>query len=427
MQMGIGIGIPYDYLKGPGRNFAPEVPLPDLYLDLTRPNTALQLTTIRANYGWADDSAGNWSAFPPSIPRITDKGLLVEEQRINSIRNNSMQGAVAGSPGTLPTNWLDAGLGTLTKTIVGVGVENGVDYVDIRLAGVTSTVGYGLYFEALTGIVAAPAQAWSASVFFKLISGSYTNITGTFSHIRENDAGGAALVSNLSGFVADETLTRKLHTYTLVNAGVLRVVHGLSVSFASGVAIDITLRIGWPQLELGAFPTSPIRTTSAAVQRNVDQVSLASFGSLGYNVAAGTLFTEFTKPIATAASFNVATLFQAANTDWIRIWRWSGGLANLAAVVQVGNVNQVSIGYGGYTDGSVSPYKAAFAFAANDFAFTHSGAIPLTDTAGSLPIPTALWLGSNAVDNSQYLNGYIRRVAYWASRLTNAQLQLITA
>jgi len=64
--------------------------------------------------------------------------LLLEPQRTNSIRNSSMVGAVAGSPGTLPTNWTRQNSSGLTQTVVGVGVENGLQYVDINLSGIAT-------------------------------------------------------------------------------------------------------------------------------------------------------------------------------------------------------------------------------------------------------------------------------------------------
>jgi hypothetical protein len=58
---------------------------------------AALLTTTRASSGYANNSSGNWSLFGNNAPRITNLGLLVEEQRTNSLRNNSMQGAVVGA------------------------------------------------------------------------------------------------------------------------------------------------------------------------------------------------------------------------------------------------------------------------------------------------------------------------------------------
>jgi hypothetical protein len=104
-MFGLGLNIRGSRTPG-GGGFPADIPTPALNLDLTNPDVASLLTTTRASLAWSDDSIGVWRQFANNIPRITDKGLLVEEARTNGIRNNSMQGAVVGTPGTPPTNWV---------------------------------------------------------------------------------------------------------------------------------------------------------------------------------------------------------------------------------------------------------------------------------------------------------------------------------
>jgi hypothetical protein len=133
---------------------------------------ASQLTVSRASIAYADDSGGNWYQFASNVARITNKGLLSEESRTNNIRNNSGQGAVVGTPGTSPTNWQVLPQ-TITSSIVGVGSENGIDYVDIRLSGNTASIDHiNIYFESTGQIAASQGQAWACSAFLKLASGS---------------------------------------------------------------------------------------------------------------------------------------------------------------------------------------------------------------------------------------------------------------
>src|SRR4029453_13755505 len=58
------------------------------------------IVVSRASVGYANDSVGAWTAFGPNVLRRTDNGILVEESRTNGIRNNSMQGAAAGTVGS---------------------------------------------------------------------------------------------------------------------------------------------------------------------------------------------------------------------------------------------------------------------------------------------------------------------------------------
>lgn len=185
----------------------------------------------------------------------------------NYVRNNSMQGAVAGTPGTAPTNWAIAATG-LTIQLVGTGTEKGVDYVDYRLSGTTGATSGTISFETSTGVDALTAQVWTESAFLSFVGGAKTNITSMFFTITENTAAGA-FVANNDGpdFIASlvPALTRFSAARTLAGGGtVAKAWPRLRMSWANGAAVDITLRIGWPQLELGAFATSPIRTTAAA-------------------------------------------------------------------------------------------------------------------------------------------------------------------
>jgi hypothetical protein len=81
------------------------------------------------------------------------------------------------------------------------------------------------------------------------------------------------------------------------------------MSFSAGVAIDITLRIGMPQLEQGAFATSVIPTTTATVTRATDVASINGTG-----VITGT-YTMVEKPagcaVVSGSNINLQTGFTA--------------------------------------------------------------------------------------------------------------------
>ena len=126
------------------------------------------LTVSRASSGYAEALDGTWVNFGNNIARRTDRGLLVEESRTNSIRNNSMQGAVAGSPGTLPTNWGVPSLAGLTETVVAVGAVNGIDYIDLRYQGTTTGTILFRYFESTLQIAASVGQTFTYSSFLAM-------------------------------------------------------------------------------------------------------------------------------------------------------------------------------------------------------------------------------------------------------------------
>ena len=237
--------------------------------------------------------------FGADVPRFVAPAsrLLIEDQRTNSIRNPRCEGAVAGTPGTNPTNWATFPTGGVSFNIVGSGVEAGIPYVDIRLSG-TSTTGLALNMRAdQTYPTAAQNEVWTHSVFMRLVGGTLTGITNTQILVNEFTAanvfltGGSAVFTVGSGPLQSGRLS---HTRTLTDATVGRA--GSQVSFAvqTGVAIDATFRIGAPQLELGGFASTPIFppvSAPATSTRGADLVSapLSSLG-IGGNGACTVLF-----------------------------------------------------------------------------------------------------------------------------------------
>ena len=388
-------------------------------ITFTRASTA----TFFNSAGVLTSAANNAPRFDYSPSTLVPLGFLIEEARTNSIRNNTMVGAVAGTPGTLPTNWtiLGGGLGTLTQQVVGTGTTNGVNYIDYRVSGTTSTTGFTLSFEQTAQIVAVNGQTWASSAWASLIGGSTTNINALNLTIDGRTAAGAfvGVVNNLSLLGVTSTLTRYTSTGTIANASVERVVSGIAFGFASGVAIDITLRIGLPQLELGAFATSVIPTTTTALTRAADVASVNTL-SPWYNASAGTIYAEFQTPItanAFQASFNDATSnnrvgLLSSSTQFVAA-RNTGGAGVLFTP---GTANAPSL---------VNVNKSALAFANTDYALCGNGGTVATASTYNVPTVTRLELGQQLTATA--LNGYLRRITYYPTRLSNAQLQAITA
>ena len=209
-------------------------------------------------------------------------GLLVEELRTNSVTNNTMVGAVAGTPGTLPTSWGNfTSPAGLTRTIVGSGTVNGINYIDVRFNGTPSSTGeITLYLSPAT--TATLAQAWITTAWLSLAGGSTSNIaTISFRNFELNSGlyvreTGVNFVSSISS-----DLVRRQNVTTSFGSGANQIQFVLTIyPAASGTPIDITLRIGLPQLEQGAFASSVIPTTTTTFTRNPDiaAISGSNFG-----------------------------------------------------------------------------------------------------------------------------------------------------
>ena len=393
----------------------------DNRITFTRATTA----TFFNSSGVLTSAASGAARFDHNPTTLAPLGLLIEEQRTNSIRNNTMQGAVAGTPGTLPTNWATIGLGTLVQEVVGTGTENGITYIDLRFSGTTSSTSFSVLFESNSQIVAASGQTWSASQYVKLVAGNTTNITAVRTGIRGNISNGSTNESNLATFTPTSSLSRYTNTYTLANATSVFVNAFFNMTFSSGAAIDITLRIGLPQLELGAFATSVIPTTTTALTRNADAASMTGTNfSSWYNASEGTFVCEFAASANTDAfyllasesgGFTVNSFYFDNNGGNIRNVVWSG--SSPVSVLSTGAINTVS-----------AINKLAGAYKANDFAVSRNGGSVVTDASGAVGVninQLSIGRNPNNVANT-FVSNTIRRIAYYPTRLPDAQLVALT-
>ena len=396
------------------------------------------ITFTRASTGTYFNSSGVLTSAAINAPRLdydpitlAAQGLLIEEQRTNSISNNTATGAVAGTPGTFPTNWAFAGsgIGTLTREIVGTGTANGIAYIDIKFTGTISTASFIVAFEPSTGGPAASAsQTWTASNYVAIVGGNTTNITAIRAvHVTARTAAGAAVSADefnsgnsLSSLTT--TLQRFSASRTLTEATTAALQPGVYLSLGTGTIGDptngITIRIGLPQLEQGAFATSVIPTSTAAVTRSADVASVNTL-SPWYNATEGTLYAESAAIAFTArpASFNDGTQSNAI------------GLTQTAASIgqntYVGNVFQGTAGVAGtYTTNAV--YKQASAYKLNDAQDAVNGTTNATDTTFGVPAVAQLLIGQGRAGATQITNSWIRRIDYYPRRLSDAELQAIT-
>jgi hypothetical protein len=117
--------------------------------------------------------------------------------------------------------------------IVGVGTENGINYVDVRFAGTTSsTATGGIQTDGTTTTAALSGQVWASSAFLKLVGGSTTGITSFNVSIIERSAAGGFLAQTntlVSPTSASLNTQRYATTRTLNNASTAFVQQRISV------------------------------------------------------------------------------------------------------------------------------------------------------------------------------------------------------
>jgi hypothetical protein len=191
------------------------------------------------------------------------------------------------------------------------------------------------------------------------------------------------------------------------------------------VAVDVTLRIGLPQLEQGKTASSVIPTTGTQATRNADVALItgAAFSSW-YRQDEGTFYGDVYRESAVpATAFPVIADCRttAGGIDIVQFSYITEGAAGTR--VTVNSITQSEL----YPSIPANTRRRliAFAYATNNFAASANGSAPLTDFTGSVGSPTSLAIGSVS-GNSQHLNGTISRLTYWPQPLPT-KLQAITA
>lgn len=177
--------------------------------------------------------------------------------------------------------------------------------------------------------------------------------------------------------------------------------------------------VQFAQLEVGSFATSFIPTGALPVTRAADIATMTGSNfSSWYNQSQGTFVTEYD---ILSASF-VAAKPTAAVHDGTASNRVYGYVSTAAPTVLVstGGAAQASI-----TGSNVSANvknKMAFAYLVNNIALSSNGGAVGTDLSATIPTVDRLNIGSFS-PSSVYLNGHVRSIIYYSTRLANGVLQ----
>lgn len=348
---------------------------------------------------------------------LAAKGLLIEEQRTNLVTYSEAldNAAWTKADATITANAVAAPDGTTTadKMVESATTATHVAYsfLSLLLAG---TYTYSIYVKPAgrTQLRLAQTITTSYAVIFDL-----TTMTAT------TDGGGATGTVTSVGngwyrctmtFTTVASITPTFAVYT---------VSGGNAYYAGDGSSGLYLWGG--QAEAGAFATSYIPTVASSVTRSADVVKVTTL-SPWFNATEGSLFAEITNMIPTSVGSvdNSVVMFDdTSSSNWIGFYRSYVGPRYRYAVVTAGSAvvdNEVLYPY------STGTSKAAAAYKANDFASTANGASVTTDTSGTVPTVTQLQIGGGAYAAGKF-SGWIRRIAYYPRRLTNAELQALTA
>jgi len=342
-------------------------------------------------------------------------GLLVEEQRTNLLLRSEELGDAA---------WTIAAATVTSNT--------GVAPDGLSTADTVTSSGTAVISQSVTK--AASAITYTGSLFVK---GTATALSFSIDDGATTNRG--RVVFNLftgaiSSTINEGTFTNTSGTITPFPDGWYR----LTVTTTTNSTTTVRLRPFWTgagtsldfwgaQLEVGAFPTSYIPTTTATVTRAADVASItgASFSSW-YRQDEGTVFVDSLQANVTPVSRIVAASNNAtANRIILSRGSASGGNINFtvtdAGIVQVPTVTLGTSIAAGTSNKVAAVYKAA------DFAGSVNGLTPVTQGTGTVPgVLTQLTIGNGETLGSNPMTGTIKRLTYWPQRLPNNTLQEVT-
>jgi hypothetical protein len=345
-------------------------------------------------------------------------GLLVEEQRTNLVTYSEQLDDVIWGPvaGTVTANAETSPANTLTadKLIATNGGPQG------QLAqGVTITSG-----ATVTGSVYAKAGGFDRVELVLLASNNTTPYGRSTFNPNTGVITTAAFTSNggTNASSAVQALTNGWYRFSVTvtypavtSAGVRFAVFNSDSANGDGVK---GVFLWGAQLEAGAFPTSYIPTTTAAATRSADVASITgSAFSSWYNATEGTIYHQGATP--TAANF--FSIDDATTNN--RITSFMTSATAPAFFVATGGATQANISSSAITAGST--FAQANSYKANDFVIVTNGGTVSTDISGSVPTVNKMVIGAN-IGGAAVVNGTIRRLTYWPTRLPNSTLQAVT-
>ena len=231
---------------------------------------------------WRAD--GTLAEFAPNVPRITDRGVLIEGQRTNLLVNSALAG------GATVTSWGSVGSDTASSVLS-----------TIRARDFVASASRPWMAQA---VAVAAASTYCFSVLVESVSAGQ-EASQLILYVALNDASITWPVcpANPSGGPYGIVQPGRLHfVMTTVSAGSPQFRMGLGVSGnATGAA-----RLSLPQLEQASDASSPIITTGAAATVGADNLALVlPAGVTSYSAEYGGNLTA-TGP-ATPGPFDLAT------------------------------------------------------------------------------------------------------------------------
>jgi hypothetical protein len=179
------------------------------------------------------------------------------------------------------------------------------------------------------------------------------------------------------------------------------------------------------QLEAGEFPTSYIPTTTASVTRNVDDVLTTD--ASWYNADESTIYSEAALAGSLGDIRGVLALSNGTVSERIIPYADSSGAVRFLAVTAGGN--NAGISGAALYDPAGTYVKHATGLALNDVeSYANGQRMGTGDTSYDPPSGISeLRIGNSYNPTTEHLNGLVKEIRYYDTRLDNATLEAMSS
>jgi hypothetical protein len=379
---------------------APGLPERDgatLDLDFTKGVLDPRITFTRASAGTRVGPNGLIESIPTNVPRfdhdpITCKplGLLIEEQRTNiALQSNS-----------IATGWNYA-----TYTVVSSGRESPDGLGNATEVNMPSTSG---------NIRQTPACSASTAYTFSFWAKSGTAVDVKYSVRDVSNAVDIVASTSFYASINSVTYTRVSVSFTTPVGCLLVAIYPLRDSGVTG-----TVFIWGAQLQAGAFPTSYIPTTSAAVVRYADVATMNLPAFRNWHSRLGsTVVVEYLSTAASSYAKYVAALYDGTASNRLVMFCNAGGSSCLCTVFGTA-YNSGALGVVVLNENT----KVGFSYSPGRLFASRLGSLSTFSAPPFMPILNKLGI-------SEYLGashlGVIKSLKYWPFAKTPQQLKKLT-
>jgi len=371
------------------------------------------LTFTRASNATRVNASGLIETVASGLPRLDYLGstcgkLMLEPQRTNQILQSEALGSASWTAFNASVS------SNVTATLDPQGTNNADKLIEDSSSAFHDADQVQTYTAAAYTISVFAKAAGRNHIFLQHFDGSTFFTSGTFNLANGTVSGSGSIVSYGNGWY------RCSFTATTVSGtgkAYINLSNGTTGNYQGDGTSGVYL---WGcQVEAGAYATSYIPTTSAAVTRVADAASKTGISSL-IGQTEGTLFAElevingidnFGIWLRLSGSLYLNTIIIYTNAS--RVPTAEVNVAGSQVVLITGAA--LSVGY----------HKLAFAYKGNDFAFYVDGVQAGTDTSGTVPTCDEIYI-------DQYIDGGSRNATkkqalLFKTRLPNSDLATLTS